>query len=386
MTGVDTERCVDLVRELVTIASPTGGEEAAASFLAERLRQVEGVEVEEIDDANVVATVSGRLAGPRRLFLTHLDTVTPRRDAAVGASVADGASFGKQGKVLRGVGTAAPKGAVAAMVTALSAVAADPDSLTGSVQLVAVSKDLASDHAGLKEVIAHRPLEADWAVAGEPSGNAVVIGARGIMHLQVEFLGITAHCGMPTAAVNPLYGLADFLHAVRAAELPRDGELGDATLAPFKATAAGTPPLTPERASVMVDRRILPHEDTDTIIADFTTVADESARATEGLKSEVTVLKTMFPFSVPADDPFTEVVTATLAEAFGRDPDVTAITFSSNAGYMTRVLGTPSLAFGPGEIADIGDDEHVSINQLADAVRGYAALMASDVSADARRS
>lgn len=380
MSVVDLDRCLELATTLIAIPSPSGEEHDVATFLAEYLRQVDGVEVQEIGRANVLATVRGEGGpGPRRLFLTHTDTVAPggMKDP-LDASILDGAAWGKAGKVLRGSGAAAPKGAVAAMVAALTVVARRRESLRGSVQLVAVTEDLKADHAGLKEIVAIRPLEADWAVAGEPSGNTVVVGSRGIVQLQVDVVGTSAHLGRPDEAANPLYGIAAILQDLSSANLPSHPELGSATLAPFSVTSNASPPQSPSRATLLVDRRTLPGEDTTSVVATIAAMAEDACRRTDGLKSDAVALRSMHPFSVAADDSLVVTARAAIAAAIGRDPGTLSIRFSSNAGFAARELGIPSLAFGPGEITDLGPDEHVAVEQVTEAARAYEALMLMD--------
>ena len=86
---------IDLLRELVAIASPSGDEGAAADFAAARLGAA-GLDVERLGHTVVARLVRGK--GPRVLFNTHLDTVPVGQGWSVpplGNDWADGRLYGR---------------------------------------------------------------------------------------------------------------------------------------------------------------------------------------------------------------------------------------------------------------------------------------------------
>jgi acetylornithine deacetylase len=290
-------------------------------------------------------------------------------------SITDGAELGVQGEVLRGLGAAAPKGAVAAMVTALEAVIATGAGVDGSIALGIATKDLWADHAGVKELDDAQLLDADWVVAGEPSGNRLVLGARGIAQVSLRLTGVPAHWGRPQDAENPLYGLADILAAIRASELPEHPGLGRATMSPFEVQSEAAPPHTPHMAAVRVDRRILPGEDAEAVVESIAALARDACARTPGLSVELVRDRMMHPFDIPRDHPLVTALQRRIEVSTGHVDEPIYISFSSNAGFTTAVRGWPSVAFGPGEITALGPDEHVSTKQLGDAARAFAAMM-----------
>jgi acetylornithine deacetylase/succinyl-diaminopimelate desuccinylase-like protein len=239
---IDHDRPLSLLRELVSIPSASGHEEAVGAFVAATLRAT-GAEVVEVPSANVLARIEGTMPGPNRLFLTHSDTMSPGgMNDPYASSVISVPVDGGNEPALRGLGAAAPKGAVAVMIAAFEAVAGQRSALTGSVTLGVVTKDLQANHAGIREVLEVTDLAADFVVAGEPSGNHVVVGARGIIGVRIDIDGRPAHWGRPNEAANPLYAVGALLDRIRAMDLPTHPHLGSATVSPFEVTTEFAPP------------------------------------------------------------------------------------------------------------------------------------------------
>src|SRR5262249_45137923 len=148
----------------------------------------------------------------------------------------DGVPFGKRGQVVRGRGAVAPKGALAAMIAAGSRLRRGAERPAGDVVLAAVTRDLFANHDGIREV--HEAgLTADFALAGEPTENRPVIGARGIARFEVTFRGVPAHAGDPDRGVNPITLMAAFLVEAERLSAREHRQLGRATLSPLSVEA-----------------------------------------------------------------------------------------------------------------------------------------------------
>lgn len=373
--AVDRDRAIRLLTNLVNIPSPTGQEEAIARFVAAYMRDAGFDEVVMDDNWNVLGTIRGSVEGLRLLLLTHTDSSAAGQMVdPFSAQVRDGAEFGVTGPVLVGRGAVAPKGAVTAFIEGvLAARAAAGANLKGTIQVACVTKDLAADHEGVRELDQAVGLAADYVIAGEPSDNQVVMGARGISHIEVTFHGQPTHWGRPDDGVNPLYGLADLLLGVEQFDLPRHEALGVATISPFDVSGEYEAPRTPRLARARFDRRVLPGEEPEKVLRPFRDSVAAIVQARPGLAGEVQRVKGMYPFQAAVDSPLKEAILEAGRAVAGRDLGTTFIPFGSNAGYTSHELSIPGVAFAPGRITDVSDREFIELDKVDEAARVVAA-------------
>jgi acetylornithine deacetylase/succinyl-diaminopimelate desuccinylase-like protein len=373
---VDRARAVRRLQEMVRIPAVAGEERPMAEYVAAALRDA-GCGPVHVDDHWNVLGIAGEGTRPSVMFLTHTDSAPKgsMEDPYSGA-IMDGSRFGKLGAVIYGRGACAPKAAVAAMLEAMAAIRDAGIRLPRPVLVAAVTKDLRANHDGVKELAASYPLSAEYVVAGEPSDNHVVLGARGIGHFEARFEGKPAHWGRPADAVNPLFGVAELLLALERVSLPTHPVLGPATVAPFEVRSEATPPRSPHTATVMFDRRLLPEESVEAVRVDFQRLADGIAATRSGLTGEVVHVRGMYPYAVGENAPTVTLLQRAAQAVFGRALPTTYITFSSNAGYTIREMKIDGAAFGPGRIGDVTETEHVEIDAVVDAAAVYAAVAA----------
>ena len=373
---VNKARAVRRLQEMVRIPAVAGEERPMAEYVAAALRDV-GCSSVHVDDHWNVLGIAGEGARPSVMFLTHTDSAPAgtMQDPYSG-EIMHGDRFGKSGEVIYGRGACAPKAAMAAMLEAVAAVRDAGIRLQRPVLVAAVTKDLRANHEGVKELAASYPLSAQYVVAGEPSDNHVVLGARGIGHFEARFQGKPAHWGRPAEAVNPLFGVAELLLALERVALPTHAVLGPATVSPFEVRSEATPPRSPHTAAVMFDRRLLPEESVEDVRADFQRLADGITAGRSGLTGEVVYVRGMYPYAVGENAPTVSLLQRAAQAALGRALRTTYITFSSNAAYTIREMKIDGAAFGPGRIGDVTETEHVEIDAVLDAAVVYAAVAA----------
>jgi acetylornithine deacetylase/succinyl-diaminopimelate desuccinylase len=189
---------VELAADLVRIPSHRGlprQEEGVARRLGAYLEGC-GVPAATVEVApgrpNLLATVRGPRPGRHLLLCGHTDTVPLNEgDPGVGFSgeVRDGWLLGR--------GAVDMKGPLAAMAAALAALAETGALGAGAVTLAAVV-DEEMESLGAERLIADG-FAADGAIVGEPTGNRVCRGHRGLAWLAVELTGRLGHYPMGEA-------------------------------------------------------------------------------------------------------------------------------------------------------------------------------------------
>ncbi len=373
---IDEDETLRLLADLVRIPSPTAGEERVAAFLESYLRESGFTDVRRDEHNNVLLTMRGAERGRATMFLTHLDSGgVGSMEEPYAPRVVPGAPFGKSGEVMRGLGACAPKSAVAAMVAAARAVARIGLPRRGTIHVAAVTKDMLANHQGPRELFESFAPHVDRVVAGEPSGNRIVLGARGINQLRVTLTGKPTHWGRPTEGTNPLFALADVLVRLETMPLPSDLILGSATIAPFEVRTDALPPRTPEHVELLVDRRTLPGEDTAGVVRGVAELVGSAIATRTGVGHATELVRAMHSWRADPDGQLVREIQAAVAAKLGAPLETTYITFASNAGYAIGEKGLPGVAIGPGNIGDIGPTEHVETAGLITAARIYAAIM-----------
>lgn len=386
------DRLEALVVNLARIPSPTGAEGVLAEALVGML-EARGLEGARIDRAgNVVHVLKGVRPGPVLVLATHLDT------AAAGApdswpvpphsgEVRDG--------WLHGLGVASCKGAMAAQVEAVAALAEEGWPAGDLVFAAVVHSEragcLGSQHL-LEQTLPDLGLRPAMVVLGDPTGLAVHLGHRGRAELEIETYGRTAHASVPWLGQNAAHKMMPVLEAVEELQraLPSHPLLERSTVA---LTGLATRPADgsriPDRCVATIDRRYLPGESLDAVVGQMRTILSQvtqrdpsflgDVRIREEVETTWTGLvrevpKVMAPWLTRDDHPMVRRALEAL-RGVGQQPRLDKWAFGTDGSYAAGALGLPTIGYGPGEeTTSHTPGERVSLGAVADAALGYAAL------------
>ncbi|KAG5957447.1 hypothetical protein E4U58_006025 [Claviceps cyperi] len=197
---------LDLHKELVSISSISGYENAVGHFLVDYLTErgynVELQPVPAIDSAakerfNVLAwrSESKQAASPRVVVSSHMDVVPPHIPYAI-----DDGEITKH-SVIRGRGSVDAKGSVASMIIALEqlhrANSIDPHDV---MLLFVVGEEITGDgmHA-FSDSLSQRkpPIRFEAVIFGEPTENKLACGHKGGLFCTIIAKGVPGHSGYP---------------------------------------------------------------------------------------------------------------------------------------------------------------------------------------------
>jgi acetylornithine deacetylase/succinyl-diaminopimelate desuccinylase len=360
-----------------------GEERAVAGHVAGRLRDCGAdVELQPVGDgrANVVARVRGDRPGPVLMLNAHLDTVPPYdMPDALTPRVADGRLWGR--------GAADMKGALAAMIAVAGRLAAPGVTFAGDLLLTAVAGE-ENGSPGTRALV-EAGVRADFAVVGEPTMLRVGRAHKGAMWAEAAFRGVATHGSVPQNGVNAVYHAARFITAVERDLVPaldrrRHPLLGPATVNVGVVAGGDRPPMVPASCVVRLDRRWLPGERHDEVLAELADVVAGLRRADPRVDATVTEMPgtatfVHAPLDCPADDPYLRLLCAAAA-----DPEPVGLQFWTDAALLAAA-GIPAAVCGPGDIAQAHSlAEWVAVDQLHDAVRVYFAMAARMLSVRSR--
>jgi acetylornithine deacetylase/succinyl-diaminopimelate desuccinylase-like protein len=357
-----TER---LLRELIALpsvnpaflpaADPRAGEQRVSEFLAATGAQA-GLTVDFLKvlagRSNLLLRLapSGKIT-QRVLLAPHLDTVNGTDGQFTPC---------RRGDALYGRGACDTKGSVAAMFCALSEVARSGPRPTHTEIVFVGLVDEENCQAGSR-ALAASGLAAGLAIVGEPTELKIVTAHKGSLWLRMETRGVSAHGARPDLGRNAVHAMArivDVLETEYARQLSRRRHplLGTATVSVGVIQGGTQANIVPDRCRLLVDRRTLPGESEASVCREIHQLLRKNRLSVSCLddKSE--------PCLPLETDPKLPLVAQLLRHAGQRRP--AGVHYFCDAAVLAQG-GIPSVAFGPGNIAQAHTaDEYVSLKQV----------------------
>lgn len=382
LSRIDGEAVALLTESLVRAASenPGGTEEATVAVLAAALRAA-GAEVvlDAVEDGrpNLRAIVGADGGQGGVLFLGHSDVVP-----AGAGWTGDPFEPRREGDHLVGRGVTDMKGGLAAIVMALAAVHAEAPDVPITV-LCTVDEE--ADARGIRHHVAHSPKTSHaLCVVAEPTSMTTITGCRGAANFSVEIRGASAHAGRPSDGASAILAAADLICVIeedhaRLAVTPHP-VLGAATWSIGTIVGGHGTSIVPDRCTLTIDRRTLPHEDPHAIIERICAQTRERVQRSgrpgaDAIAVRGAVEMTMPGFIIDPDAPIVGRIQEAVREVGGvGDADVW--TASCEGGFICRHHDVDTVVLGPGDLPGQAHqpDERVSVAELVRAARAYALL------------
>ncbi|MCF3934935.1 M20/M25/M40 family metallo-hydrolase [Acuticoccus sp. M5D2P5] len=206
------------------------------------------------------------------------------------------------------------------------------------------------------------------------TGGKIALGNRGRLDVDVTIHGKSSHSSTPWAGVDVTKGVRILLERAEAigADLPSHDALGPATLT---CTAIRTAPnathTVQSEARMMFDRRLMPGEEPETVLAGLR----EAFTLDAPLAIEVERGPFMYGSIVDEAGPLVSSIQSALAQAGLAERDTFYSPGSLDAGYLI-VNGIEAVKWGPGDPAQFHtDEERVAVADVVDAAHGYEATI-----------
>lgn len=332
------------------------GEAAMAAVVAARLRRL-GADVLTNGLAPGRPSVIGVFepARPARatvVLAPHLDTV-----GVAGMTVPPFALTTRAGR-LYGRGACDTKGPMAAALAAFGQWTRSPASRTSDVRWIfAATAGEEQGSLGARALMAAGKLRADFAVALEPTDLRVVHAAKGVLRVWIDVPGRSAHGSTPERGDNAVYRALPLITALKDELAPalarrRHPVLGGASLNLGIVQGGGELNLVPAQCRLGLDLRVHPDCPAADVMAQLRAAIRRYApRATLRIHREG-----------PA---FVTPRTAPWAAALRRSGRGWATADWFCDGNIFAAHGIPSVAFGPGSIAQAHTrDEFILAREL----------------------
>ncbi|MFW6168987.1 MAG: M20 family metallopeptidase [Planctomycetota bacterium] len=340
---------------------------------------------------NILARLDGRVPGSTLVFEAHQDTVP-----------VDGMTIDPWEPMIRdnrlyGRGACDDKGPMASMLTAFARLARDrPPHMPTVIMACTVNEENGFTGAG--------ELARSWAatapplldnlpramVVAEPTSLNVVVAHKGVVRWQCHTSGRAAHGSCPTQGNNAIYSMGRVITAFQQyadtlRETARHPLLGHPTINLGTIKGGICVNVVPDRCTIELDRRLLPHEDPQE--ARTAAVNWLAEHLPENVLEQVDHAP---PFLT--NHGLLEHSAANLAKrvqriarAAGAQCDQIGVSYATDAPRFAK-LGIPTVVFGPGSINQAHTvDEWIDVDELRRAADVFYAL-ASDEPATALKS
>jgi acetylornithine deacetylase len=369
-----------LARALVRIDSRNpslaagGPGESACVELLRGVLDTWGFRVEVHDAApgrpNLLARIGGaKGSGARSLMLSgHLDVV-----GIEGMTHAPFDGEEREGR-LYGRGAADMKGGIAAMCAA--AWRAARDDLPGEI-VVAAAADEEFESIGTRAML-ERGVRADAAIVGEPTRLEIMPAHRGFVWIEVVVSGRAAHGSRWDIGVDAIRHaglLLAELDILDAGELSRREHplLGRASLHASMIEGGIGMSTYPDRCVLRLERRTLPGERDDTVIAEVERACAAVRARRPSFAAVVRRLMSQGPSDVAVDAPIVRALDSALRDR-GEPVRVSGMSAWTDAALL-NAAGIPAVCFGPGDISLAhAAEEYIPLDEIDRASAALSAL------------
>lgn len=374
--------CIDFLRDLVTVPSPSRGERLACERVQREMEQL-GFHDVQLDG---MGNVLGRFGSGARVlaFDAHIDTVgisnpTQWKYDPFRGVVSGGTLFGR--------GASDQKGGVAAAVygAAIAARLGLPDDVTLWVTVTVNGEDCVG--LAWQYLVREVGLRPEAVIIAMPSHLGVCRGQRGRMEMEIRTRGVSTHGSQPDRGCNAIYSMAPIILGLK--KLHERLEVAHPVLGAGSIAVTGvsskSPSLTaiPDQCTIHIDRRLTigeSHEDALQQLANMPEILEAQAEVSlldydlpswRGLTYRT---EKVFPaWETPAESSAVVAALCTARRVLGREPRIHRSTFSSNGCATAGIFGIPTVGFGPAdEVHSHTINDQIHLAQLEPAIAFYA--------------
>lgn len=334
------------------------GEKDVAAYVR-RFFETRGIEVWEQEvfpgRNNVIARVPGRDPSRRLVYEAHMDTVSIK-----GMTIDPFDPVIRDGK-LYGRGSVDDKAGLAAMMHAVADIHASGELPPCELWLAAVVDEEYSFRGVVKLC---EGLQAAAAVVAEPTEFKCVIASKGVLRWRIRTRGKAAHSAKPHLGVNAITAMARVVLALeedhQRLQHTRHPLLGPATCNVGVIKGGVQVNFVPDEAVIEIDRRLLPGEEVETVLAHYQALLNGLMIEHPGLVAEMETPPMLqdWPFQTDAETPLVNL-SRDILRGMGRDDTPCGVPFGSDASKFAR-LGIPTILFGPGSI----DQAHAAVEYV----------------------
>jgi acetylornithine deacetylase/succinyl-diaminopimelate desuccinylase-like protein len=282
---------------------------------------------------------------------------------------------------LYGPGSTDMKGGTTAMVVACAVLSALELPKNGRVAVLAVPNHFEGGEGTRRALDAG--LSGEAAIVCEPTDLDICASQRGILYMDVEIRGVSAHTTYESVGINAIEKAAPFLLALRSAEFlkPDHDDFGPEKILNVSMIEGGLRRcLIPERCKITLDVRFSPSTTAERVLEDVRRIIENQSRLDPKFFARVEPQETCVRNPRSPMDWVRHPINETLAHAhraFGEGPARLSCHPAWPDTPVFNERGIPAVTYGPGSKHCYWDEEFVPIDQYLTAVKVYAATAAN---------
>lgn len=382
--AVSRDAIVEVARQLVSIPSVSGNEAEVMAFVQRWLGERGISYVVTANDEtrpNVVATVGDPATGPVIAMNGHLDTV-PVSDLSSWRTDPFEGVVDEDGNRLYGRGASDMKSSVGVMMTMLE-LFRDAE-IEGALQAHIVSDEEIGARFGtlhvLDEIEAGRLPRPDYVFIGEGSEFKVRNAERGGLAVNVTFLGRASHTA--AARVTGINAIAKAAKGILALEEHLEQfhrSVGHPVISVNMITGGVAHNVVPGECTISIDRRLIPGETKESVVADIRAKLDAIAAEDEDFRYEMDVDPDGSYIAAnitPEDSPLVRAFQESVRRVTGQEPEFFVQWAGMTDGRFYRQHGIDTVGMGPRGEGAHGANESIAIDDLVLEGKIYAETIA----------
>ena len=305
---------------------------------------------------SVIARVKGSGGGRSLVLNAHMDTVgVAGMPDPFCARIENGRLYGR--------GSYDMKGSLTACMLALADIRAS--GLSGDVILAAVADE---EHAsiGVQSVLKH--IRADAVIVTEPTALDLCIAHKGFSWHEITTTGRAAHGSRPDLGIDGIAHMGRVLNRLEAlqAELSQRAPhalLGHGSLHASLISGGQELSSYPEKCTVEIERRTLPHETIEAVEAEFEAILQDLASQDRNFHGRQRTTLVRPPFSVPEEASIVQTLHEQATSVLDRSPATVGAPFWMDAAFFAAA-GIPTVNLGPDGAGAHSIEEWVDLDSV----------------------
>lgn len=370
------EEMVKCLSEILSVPSVTGHEWEVSRVFKKYMEEM-GLEVQEVsaepERVNLIADWQGE-EGPRFLFNGHMD-VFPPTDGDNGlygpwsGKIADGYVYGRGASDMKG-------GDCAAMmaVKTLRELGYHPK---GTVSLSFMCDEENGGGLGVKYLVKNGYLKSEYGICMEPSNMDLIVGHTGILRLYITYTGDPASSYRPHPNMDALEKAilaVDALYRLRNKIQSRENAAYGCPSLSVTTLHAGTATnVFSTKATLSIDRRLVPGETHDMALKEITDTLDELKNSEYSMDYQIEMISDRPFLEVNENSKIVSGIRDAYRELFEYSPRVRRRHGGSDAANIFNTFGTQIPNLGPGEEKECAKtNEKISIDNYLQMIMIYA--------------